>query len=58
MLASACPAQPASLTCVLLRCPGMNLAIYEQGTLWEGGEAEGEQAQPACGLRASCILLD
>lgn len=36
----------------------MNLEIYEQGTQWEGGEAEGEQAQPARGLRASCILLD
>lgn len=57
MLASACPAQH-HLTCVLLRCPGMNLAIYEQATLWEGGEAEGKQAQPACGLRASLILLD
>lgn len=36
----------------------MNLEIYEQDTLWEGREAEGKQAQPACGLHASCILLD
>lgn len=56
-LALPCPTQNY-FTRVLPRCPGMNLEIYEQGTQWEGGEAEGEQAQPARGLRASCILLD
>lgn len=25
----------------------MNLEIYEHGTMWEGGEAEARQAQPA-----------
>lgn len=45
-LAFPCPAQHC-LTYPLPRCPRMNLEIYECGTMWEGGEAEAKQAQPA-----------